>query len=205
MTRHSITIWVIGFFSVAIALASYRFLIMGLNAAFDGMEGHILDRRFWFLVHIIFAPIALALGIFQFLPKLRSKRPTLHRWMGRTYGVAILLSGIGGLTMAIGILDERPAAGMGFGVLSVIWVFVTATGILAALRRDFATHQRWMFRSFALTLAAVSLRLQLPFFIGAGGMDYAEASNYVSWSCWVPNLIFAEWWLRRTPWRALPA
>ena len=32
----------------------------------------------------------------------------------------------------------------------------------AAMRRDFISHERWMIRSFALTFAAVTLRLQLP-------------------------------------------
>ena len=163
----------------------------------------IFNRRFWFLLHVIGAPIALALGIFQFLPKLRKARPHLHRLSGRIYGIAILLSGVGGLVMSLGILADRPVAGLGFGLLAVLWIGVTGFGISAAMRREFALHQRWMFRSFALTFAAVTLRLQLPFMI-MGGMEYVEAANIVAWTCWVPNLIFAEWWLRRTR-RAIPA
>ena len=60
-----------------------------------------------------------------------------------------------------------------------------------------AEHQRWMVRSYALTFAAVTLRLEMPFFFILGGMDYAEVSNYVAWLCWVPNLIIAELYLRR--------
>ncbi len=204
MTGKKILVFVTGFLSIGIAITAYRFLFMDLESAFQGMEGHIFDRRVWFLMHIIGAPIALALGFFQFPPNLRQTRPRLHHWSGRIFGVAIVMSGIGGLIMALGIMAERPVAGLGFGILAVLWVGVTVFGISAAMRREFAMHQRWMFRSFALTFAAVTLRLQLPFLF-MGGMEYVEAANIVAWTCWVPNLIFAEWWLRRTPRRVIPA
>ncbi len=44
----------------------------------------------------------------------------------------------------------------------------------------------------------MTLRLALPFFFILGGMEYPEASNYVGWLCWVPNLIIAELYLRRS-------
>ena len=49
----------------------------------------------------------------------------------------------------------------------------------------------------SLTFAAVTLRLYLPFFF-ANGFSYTEASVYVAWMCWVPNLLAVEWWLRRS-------
>ena len=54
-----------------------------------------------------------------------------------------------------------------------------------------------MVRSYAVCYAAVMLRLQMwP--LGSVFGDFATAYQVVSWSCWVPNLVFAEWWLRRT-------
>jgi len=64
-------------------------------------------------------------------------------------------------------------------------------------------HPRIMIRSFALTFAAVTLRLQLPFLL-ADGSTYVEASRIVSWSCWIPNILFAKWWLRRKSARPSP-
>ena len=54
-----------------------------------------------------------------------------------------------------------------------------------------------MVRSYAACYAAVMLRLHmilLPIVFG----DFTIAYRIVSWSCWVPNLLFAEWWLRNT-------
>lgn len=181
---------------IGIALVSYRFVVLGLENAFEGMSGHITERYLAFVLHVSAAPIALALGIFQFLPRLRERRPALHRWSGRIYGIAILVSGVAGLTLALGA-TEKPVAAVGFGVLAVIWVGITAQAVRLAMAGRIIEHRRWMIRSFALTFAAVTLRLELPFFFILGGMEYPEASNYVAWLCWVPNLLVAEWFIRR--------
>jgi hypothetical protein len=54
-----------------------------------------------------------------------------------------------------------------------------------------------MIRSFALTFAAVTLRLGL-FPMMAAGMIYVEAIVWLAWLSWLPNLVVAELWLRRT-------
>jgi hypothetical protein len=54
-----------------------------------------------------------------------------------------------------------------------------------------------MVRNFALTFAAVTLRLWLPASV-ASGMPFEVAYPVVAWLCWVPNLLAAELFLRRT-------
>ncbi|MGE4609889.1 MAG: DUF2306 domain-containing protein [Paracoccaceae bacterium] len=81
--------------------------------------------------------------------------------------------------------------------MAILWFVTTAQAIRFAIARDFRSHRRWMIRSFALTLAAVTLRIYLPFFMIFGEMTCAQASLWVAWLCWVPNLALAEWWVRR--------
>ena len=52
-----------------------------------------------------------------------------------------------------------------------------------------------MIRSAALTLAAVTLRLYLP--IGVITVGFEASYPVIAWICWVPNLLAAEWLLRR--------
>jgi|ETNmetMinimDraft_26_1059896.scaffolds.fasta_scaffold1299096_1 hypothetical protein len=54
-----------------------------------------------------------------------------------------------------------------------------------------------MLRSFATTLAAVSLRLQLTPLMMFGG-SFESGYLIISFTCWAPNLILMEWWIRRT-------
>ena len=51
-----------------------------------------------------------------------------------------------------------------------------------------------MIRSYALCLAAVMLRVYLPLF-GVLGVPFESSYPAISWLCWVPNLIVAEWWI----------
>ncbi len=81
--------------SVLIAVLSYRFLSAGLVVSFPTMTPHIDGARLAFLAHVAAAPVALALGAFQFMPRLRARAPGLHRWSGRLYGLAILVAGVG--------------------------------------------------------------------------------------------------------------
>jgi len=138
--------------------------------------------------------VALALMPFQFWKGLRARRPQVHRWIGRTYGLCILLAGVGSLLMAVGT-EAGPVAGVGFGLLAVLWLGSTGYGIWLAQQGRIAEHQRWMIRSAALTFAAVTLRVYLPFLF----MTLGEEAGYtlVAWLCWVPNLVVAEWLLLR--------
>lgn len=184
---------------LGVALASWRFLALGLEPAFPQMVAHIDHARLAFLVHVAAAPVALALGAFQFMPRLRARLRGLHRWSGRVYAVAILIAGIGALGMsATG--NGGPAAQAGFGLLAVLWIGFTAAAVRAAMTGRIAAHRRWMIRSYALTFAAVTLRLYLAP-MTAAGMSYEAAIVILAWLCWVPNLALAEWFLRRSPGR----
>ena len=188
-----------------IAVVSWRFIPLGVEAGMGFVAYHAELRPLAFFTHVGLAPVALILMPFQFLPRLRARRPRLHRWIGRSYGTAILLSGLGGLALALGT-KAGPVAATGFGLLAVLWLATTAVGVWKARARDFAAHRQWMIRSAALTFAAVTLRLELPLLI-ASGLEFPTAYTTVAWLCWVPNLLAAEWMLRGRPVRAtaLPA
>lgn len=192
------SVFLAAFLSVVVALVSYRFLAQGLAPAFPSMFPHIESSRLAFLIHISASPVALALGAFQFLPGLRIRRPAFHRWSGRLYGVAILLGGIGALGMLPNV-NGGAVSQVGFGLLAFAWIGTTVNAVRLAMARRLDEHQQWMVRSFALTFAAVTLRLELAP-IMAAGMDYVDAIRILAWLAWVPNLLVAEFWLwhRRT-------
>ncbi|HET9159400.1 MAG TPA: DUF2306 domain-containing protein [Caulobacteraceae bacterium] len=148
-------------------------------------------------LHASFAAVALLIGPFQFMPAMRSRHRRLHRWMGRLYCAVCLIGGVAGGALAWGT-TSGPVARYGFLGLSIAWLACTALAWASAVSADFANHRRWMVRSFSLTFAAVTLRLYLPISL-ASGLRFEDAYPVIAWACWVPNLMFAEWWLRRTP------
>ena len=181
----------------------------------SGLASNYVDRP-WFVVaafyaHVVMGGIALVLGPLQFWRGLRTRHPQVHRWTGRIYLVAVAIASVSGLAIAV-VNDAGFVGFFGFGTLAVLW-FVTGWRAYRAIRRrDIDSHRAWMMRNFALTYAAVTLRIWLPLLIlfqvlvPAPGTDFdavfANAYAAVPFLCWIPNLIVAEWLIRR---RGLPS
>ncbi len=153
-------------------------------------------------MHIIPSGLALILGAFQFHSGLRSRWPHVHRYCGRAYVVCVLLGAIGGLLLAWHA-HRSPATRLGFAALAVIWFYSVCMAYLAVRAGNIKLHQQWIVRSYALTLAAVTLRLQLPVYQGAMGLSFNEAYAIVAWFSWIPNLVIAEWWFNQESIRKL--
>lgn len=175
----------VGGYAIYLTVTGFRMLSPDLNnfPSPVGLHAHIAASGF-----------ALIFGPFQFLKSLRRAAPGLHRWMGRLYVAACLVGGVAGGAIAM-YSAAGPAAGAGFLLLAFAWLTTTTLALRAALMRDFVSHERWMIRSFALTLAAVTLRIYLPpVFIFQ--LDFVPFYTAIAWMCWVPNLLIAELWLR---------
>lgn len=186
------------------ALVAYGLLPLGAVVHPDMRPTFEAHSRLTLYVHVFAAALALALGPFQFVARLRSRLPALHRGSGRLYlGVGVGLGGLAGLVVAFNAFGG-PVARVGFACLAVSWL-VTGFNAYRAIRAgDVALHRRWMVRNFALTLAAVTLRLWLPGLV-ALGIPMDVAYPLIAWLCWVPNLILAErLFNRREPLRARP-
>jgi len=177
--------------AVAIALFSYRYLTNG------GMRSpDILANAFarpWLALHVLGAATALLIGPFQFIARFRPRRSGLHRLVGRIYVMACLLGAVAGFPLALGS-TAGPVAAAGFGTLSICWFAATWLGFRYAVARRFEDHRLWMLRSWAMTFAAVTLRLFLPI-IPYTGMSFLDGYRFISWACWLFNLAVLEIWL----------
>ena len=183
-------------FSLGIGVLSFRFLFLDMNLSFPEMGAHISQRTMAFYTHITAAPIALILSLLNMHERKTKRHPKRHRWVGRSYAVAIFFAGTSGTVLAYHALGG-PIAMYGFMLLSIWWLITTFIAVRYAMIKNFAAHRKWMIRSFALTLAAVTLRLYFIGFFTLANMNYIEASIWLAWICWVPNVIIAEWWIRR--------
>lgn len=180
--------------SLAIAAYAYRYLPHGPLPGSIG--GNPFAEPFLYL-HVAGAATALLVGPFQFLGRLRDRAPGLHRATGWLYGLGCLIGGLAGGLLALGS-TAGPIAAAGFGLLAVAWLWTTVRAVRLAMARRIAEHRAWMIRSFALTLAAVTLRLYLPAAIALEA-PFLEAYRAIAFLCWVPNLLIAELWLRARP------
>lgn len=144
--------------------------------------------------HMFASAWALAVGPWQFSSRLRRRALAVHRCAGRSYVAAVVLGGLSAIALAPAA-QTGAVAGLGFGLLGVLWVASTIAALVAVRGGDLTAHRQWMTRSFALTLAAVTLRVYLPAAFAAG-VPFTTSYPAIAWLCWVPNLIVAELLLR---------
>jgi uncharacterized membrane protein len=195
-------LWVAAFLAVGVALYGYRYLIPATYPPPGEVSGgipNVFANRFAGIgalaVHASLAATALFLGAFQLFPGIRARWPAWHRRAGTVYVIACLGGGGAGLLLALGA-TSGPIATAGFGLLAITWMGCTANAWRYARARNFVRHRRWMLRSYALSFAAVTLRIYLPIAI-ISHLDVAAAYRAIAFLCWVPNLALMELWLRR--------
>jgi hypothetical protein len=177
-------------------MVATRFFFLPMSSASGGDFGrHLASHGLIFYAHVGGGAIALLAGALQWLQTSRTRRSRWHRFIGRTYVSAIAIGGVAGLWIA-GNAFGGPVARSGFSTLAVAWLASTAVAFSRARSRDWTTHRVWMIRSFALTFAAVTLRLWLPM-LRVAGLSFEVAYPQVAWLCWVPNLLVAEWLIAR--------
>ena len=194
MRLTSVWLWTATVLAAAIALTAYRYLLPGMPGAPANVLANQFARTGALVLHAGVSATALLLGALQFFPRIRTRWPAWHRRAGTVYVICCMIGGVAALLLALGT-SAGPIGSAGFGLLGLLWLGTTAQAWRYARARDFVRHRRWMTRSYALTFAAVTLRLYLPVvFIAHLNPDVGYRA--ISFLCWVPNLIVAELWLR---------
>jgi uncharacterized membrane protein len=155
------------------------------------------QRRIALSLHALGGAIALLAGPLQFVPRFRESNWNRHRLLGWIYCAAVALGWCASLWIAPHTQTGRIASA-GFLALGAGWIVTTGLAVRFILRGDAIRHRRWMIRSFALTAAAITLRIYLPL-IFVFHWNFSIAYPAIAWLCWIPNAIGAEVYLRFVP------
>ncbi|MFJ9444497.1 DUF2306 domain-containing protein [Kitasatospora sp. NPDC101235] len=183
--------------SVFIVVISAKYVSFDPAVFFERQRATYLSHEVPLGIHVFGAITALAVGPWQFSRRLRERRPRWHRRIGVTYLLACLVGGVGALLLAP-VAYGGAVSGVGFACLAVAWLVTGGAGLRAILDGRVIDHRRWMIRSFALTFAAVTLRLML-LAAAAAHLDFRTSYTAIAWLCWVPNLLLACWFTRTRP------
>ena len=153
---------------------------------------HIKHWRYSFYVHILFSIFALAVGLTQFSNYILRKHKKIHHSMGYIYVIdVLLLAGPSGLIMGF-YANGNVFAKISFMLLASLWIVFTAMAYKTALDKSFVKHRNWMYRSYALTLSAISLRLFAMFLPKWFHIEAFSEYTIIAWLSWSVNLIIAE-------------
>ena len=159
-----------------------------------------LQHEFALGVHVLSGILALLIGPFQFVRRLRRRFVRVHRFMGATYVASATALGVSGLILAPTAYTGLVAS-VGFTVLDLAMLFTTWTAVRMIVASRYGEHRRWMIRSFSLIMAGVMLRLWSALYYMAAGVglvnfSFETAYAAIAWLCWVPNLMLAIWFTR---------
>ena len=191
-------------FAALMFLLASRYLTLNPEVYFPEQKVVYMAHTTMLIMHIVGAMLAILIGPFQFLPRIRNgKFLNVHRWLGRIYLLGVLFGGLGGLYMAQ-LAYGGIVARMGFTVLAILWLFSGFMAYKHIRNKEIESHREWMTRNYALTFAAVTLRLWQMIF-GISGVDFVIGYMTVAWLSWIPNLIVAQRMINRNRFQQLRA
>lgn len=183
------------FFCYLMFRITIQYIPYDTDVAFLRIKQDVIDSPFYklaFFTHVYTAMFVLIAGLTQFSTQIRIHLREIHRYSGWVYAFTVLfLAGPSGFYMGVfangGLISQTA-----FCILAVLWIYFTTRAVSSAVKRDFVSHRKYMIRSFALTLSAITLRAWkyiLVLFLQPKPMD---AYQLVAWLGWIPNLIIAE-------------
>ena len=149
--------------------------------------------------HVLLGGLILMIGLFQLNSKARQKWRTAHRWGGYFYVAGILFFACpGGMVMSF-FIGRGPVVLASFLTQGSLWFYFTYWAYRKIREGKISEHRKWMLRSYALTFAAVTLRVYI--FVFSAFFDLSQPLGYaiLSWLSWTPNLLVMNEYLRRNP------
>lgn len=148
-----------------------------------------------FYVHVYSSIFALMAGfIAVFFDK---NLKYLHRFSGRIYVfVTLFLSSISGIYIGI-FANGGLVAKVSFVLLGILWFYTTYQSYTEIRKRNIQQHRFWMWRSYALALSAITLRIWKVILVYLFHPNPMDVYQIIAWLGWVPNLLLVEYLIKK--------
>lgn len=174
------------------AVAAYAFYYMyRVVSPYDAIAIKFAQSGLEIPAHFFGAGLSLLLVPFQLSKKLRQYSREIHKTTGYLYVIAVLFGGISGFVMSFNATGG-PIAEWGFRMMSIFWLIATFKAVAFAMNGNIKQHKRWIYRSIALTSAAITFRIYLGIGLGVLQLPFLTVYLPISWLCWVLNLMVCE-------------
>ncbi|NIK46202.1 hypothetical protein FHS46_000519 [Variibacter gotjawalensis] len=155
--------------------------------------------------HLLSGAGILLLGPIQLLTRPRGTVSLLHRCAGRLYVLLAVIVGVVGLTFTLvkGTVGGPPMT-FAFGISGVLILVAAERTFTYARARRTELHRTWAIRLFALAIGSWVYRMEYGLWYLAGLRHVGHTSTFTGWFdqimnffFYVPNLIVAEWIIRK--------
>lgn len=195
----SFLLLLLGYFCILMLQITLQYIPYNTDVAFLRIKQdyiHLFHYRLSFFIHVYSSLFVLLAGFTQFSERVQKKAKLLHKIAGKSYVfIVLLLSAPSGFIIGLyanGGIGSRIA----FCLLGVLWFAFTLMAYLKIRKGDLNGHISFMYRSYALALSAITLRVWkylIVFLLHPHPMD---VYRIVAWLGWVPNLFIAELLIR---------
>jgi uncharacterized membrane protein len=183
------------FFLYLMIVIIIPYISLNTDVGFLRIKQQYLNNKFWlisFFLHAFFAVISLLAGFTQFSQNFRIKLPKYHRGLGYLYAVNILIIGAPtGFVLGLFANGHLPSR-IGFCLLAMLWFYFTLQAVRFARKKNFTRHRKFMIRSYALTLSAITLRIWKFALANTLAPNPIDLYQLVVWLGFVPNILIAE-------------
>lgn len=154
------------------------------------------EYLYFFYTHVYTSIFVLLAG---FLALLRKDFwiKNFHRNAGKVYVFMIFLfAAPSGIYMGI-FANGGIFAKSSFIILGCLWWFTTFKAYQLARQKRFKEHKQWMWRSFALSVSALTLRIWKVIIVYLFHPNPMDVYEIIAWLGWVPNIILIEYLIRK--------
>ncbi len=188
-------LFIYGFFCYLMFQIMMQYIPYNTDIAFLRIKQDVIifpHYKLAFFTHVYTSMLVLPAGFIQFNKYIRQQYMMLHKISGWIYvGMILLAVAPSGFIMGLyangGLISQ-----IAFCILAILWFYFTLMAIVTIKRHDIKAHQRFMIRSFALTLSAITLRLWKYILVITLHPHPMDVYQIVAWLGWTLNLVIAE-------------
>lgn len=185
-----------GYFFWLMLKITLEYIPLNTNVSFLMIKQTEVEQRpeylYFFYTHVYTSIFVLLTGFLAIIRKNFGLK-NFHRNAGKIYIFFILIfAAPSGIYMGIfangGFLSK-----ISFVNLGSLWWFSTFKAYRLARQKKFSEHKKWMWRSFALTISAITLRMWKVIIVYLFHPNPMDVYQIIAWLGWVPNLILIEY------------
>lgn len=156
-------------------------------------EVHDRPEYLWFFYTHVYTSIFVLLAGFLAISRKDFRLKNFHRNAGKIYIFLILLfAAPSGIYMGI-FANGGFISKISFVILGSLWWFSTFKAYQLARQKKFKEHKQWMWRSFALTISALTLRIWKVIIVYLFHPNPMDVYQIIAWLGWVPNILLIEY------------
>lgn len=185
-----------GYFFGLMLKITLEYIPLNPNISFLMIKQTEVEQRpeylYFFYTHVYTSIFVLLSGFLTILRKDFGWK-SFHRNMGKVYIFLILiLAAPSGIYMGFfangGIFSK-----ISFVILGFLWWFSTFKAYQLARQKRFKEHKQWMWRSFAFTLSAITLRMWKVIIVYLFHPNPMDVYQIIAWLGWIPNILIIEY------------